>query len=93
MRGGVVAALNIAYEIMGKPAQWEHHNEIMYVIDNGGGKGTYVRSNIPWGGDVSIVMGAHADTPGLSAEEAHFIKKAFGEYFLATKGNVRYYIM
>jgi sulfide:quinone oxidoreductase len=93
MRGGVVAALNIAHEIMGKLANWEHHNEIMCVIDNGGGKGTYVRSNVPWGGSVSVVMGAHADTVGLSAEEAHFIKKAFGEYFLATGGNVGYYIM
>jgi hypothetical protein len=33
MRGGVVAAMNIASEIMGKPANWEHHNEIMCVID------------------------------------------------------------
>jgi sulfide:quinone oxidoreductase len=93
MRGGVVAALNIANEIMGKPATWEHHNEIMCVIDNGGGRGTYVRSNVPWGGSVSVVMGAHSDVVGLSAEEAHFIKKAFGEYFLATGGNVGYYIM
>jgi sulfide:quinone oxidoreductase len=93
MRGGVVAALNIASEIMGKPANWEHHNEIMCVIDNGGGKGTYVRSNIPWGGDVSVVMGAHSDVVGLTAEEAHFIKKSFGEYFLANGGNVGYYIM
>ncbi len=93
MRGGVVAALNIAHEIKGKPANWEHHNEIMCVINNGGGKGTYVRSNVPWGGNVSVVMGAHSDVVGLSAEEAHFIKKAFGEYFLSTGGNVGYYIM
>ena len=93
MRGGVAAAINIAQEIMGKPANWEHHNEIMCVIDNGAGKGTYVRSNVPWGGDTSIVMGAHSDTPGLTAEEAHFIKKSFGEYFLSTGGNVGYYIM
>ena len=93
MRGGVVAALNIAHEIMGKPTNWEHHNEIMCVIDNGGGKGTYMRSNVPWGGDVSVVMGAHSDVVGLSAEEAHFIKKAFGDYFLKTGGDVGYYIM
>jgi sulfide:quinone oxidoreductase len=93
MRGGVVAALNIVHEIMGKPANWEHHNEIMCVIDNGGGKGTYMRSNIPWGGDVSVVMGARSDVVGLTAEEAHFIKKSFGEYFLANGGNIGYYIM
>ena len=93
MRGGVVAAINIVQELMGKPAHWEHHNEIMCVIDNGGGKGTYVRSDVPWGGTTSIVMGAHSDTLGLTAEEAHFIKKSFGEYFLSTGGNVGYYIM
>jgi sulfide:quinone oxidoreductase len=93
MRGGVAAAINIAHELMGKPANWEHYSEIMGVIDNGGGKGTFVRSNVPWGGDISIVMGAHSDTPGLTAEEAHFIKKSFGEYFLSTGGNVGYYIM
>jgi sulfide:quinone oxidoreductase len=90
MRGGVVAALNIMHEIIGKPASWEHHNEIMCVINNGGGKGTYVRSDVPWGGSLSIVMGAHADTPGLTAEEAYFIKKSFGDYFLTTGGNVRF---
>lgn len=90
MRGGVVAATNIAYEIMGKPAYWEHRNEIMCVINNGGGKGTYVRSDVPWGGNLSIVMGAHAETPGLTAEESYFIKKAFGDYFLANGGNVRF---
>jgi hypothetical protein len=90
MRGGVIAAVNIGQEIMGKPATWEHCNEIMCVIDNGGGRGTYVRSNIAWGGDLSLVMGAHADGPGLTAEEAHFIKRSFGDHFLATGGNVRY---
>ncbi len=90
MRGGVVAALNITHEIIGKPATWEHCNEIMCVINNGGGRGTYVRSDVPWGGSLSLVMGAHADGPGLTAEEAYFIKKSFGDYFLSTGGNVRF---
>lgn len=90
MRAGRVAATNVASEIMGQPGNWQFHNEIMCVIENGGGRGTYVRSTVPWGGDVSIVMGAHSDVVGLTAEEAIFIKKSFGEHFLATGGNVRY---
>lgn len=90
MRGGVVAATNIVHEIAGEPADREHRNEVMCVINNGGGKGTYVKSDSPWGGSFSLVMGAHSDTPGISAEEAHFIKTSFGEHFLKTGGNVRY---
>lgn len=90
MRGAQVAATNIAHEILGQPSDWEQHDELMCVIENGGGKGTYVKSDVPWGGSLSVVMGAHAESPGLSAEEAHFLKKAFGDHFLATRGNVRY---
>jgi sulfide:quinone oxidoreductase len=90
MRAGRVAATNVASEIMGTPGNWEFHNEIMCIIENGGNRGTYVRSNMPWGGNVSIVMGAHSDVVGLTAEEAIFIKKSFGEHFLATGGNINY---
>ena len=90
MRAGRVAATNVASEIMGQPGNWEFRNEIMCIIDNGAQRGTYVRSQVPWGGTISIVMGAHANVDGLSAEEAHFIKKSFAEHFLATGGNIRY---
>ena len=90
MRGAQVSAANIAAEIAGGQPDRELHYELMCVIENGGGKGTYTRSDTPWGGTTSVVMGAHSDTPGLSAEEAHFIKKAFGDHFLATGGNVQY---
>ncbi|MHB1527318.1 MAG: hypothetical protein ACYCZN_13765 [Candidatus Dormibacteria bacterium] len=60
------------------------------MIENGGRKGTYAKSDTAWGGSASVVMGAHRETPGLSGEEAHFMKCAFGEHFLSTGGNVRY---
>lgn len=90
MRGAQVAAANIAREIEGKPADHELAHEMMCVVENGGGRGTYMKSTAPWGGDLSVVLGAHSGKPGLSPEEAHFIKKAFGDHFLATGGNVRY---
>jgi sulfide:quinone oxidoreductase len=90
MRGARVAAANIAGEILELSSNWEHHDEVMCIIESGGGKGTYVKSDTPWGGSLSVVMGAYTDTPGFAAEEAHFIKKAFGDHFLATGGNVRY---
>ena len=90
MRGAQVAAANIAREIAGQTPDQELHYELMCVIEHGGGKGTYAKSDTPWGGTVSVVMGAHSETPGLSAAEAYFIKKAFGDHFLETGGNVRY---
>ncbi len=90
MRGAQVAAANIAGEILGQPVDRELHYEVMCIIENGGGKGTYAKSETPWGGSLSVVLGAHTDIPGLSAEEAHFIKTSFGDHFLATGGNVRY---
>jgi sulfide:quinone oxidoreductase len=90
MRGAQVAAANIASEVSGGEADRELHYELMCVIENGEGRGTYARSDAPWGGDLSVVMGGHSDNPGLSAEEAHFIKKSFGDHFLSTGGNVRY---
>ena len=90
MRGAKVAAANIARELAGRPASLELEYEMMCVIENGGGRGTYMKSTAPWGGDLSVAMGAHSDVPGLSAEEAHFIKKAFGEHYLSTGGNVQY---
>lgn len=60
------------------------------MIENGAGRGTHARSDTPWGGNLSVVMGAHSDTPSLSAEEAHFIKKAFGDHSLSAGGNIRY---
>lgn len=93
MRGAQVAAANIAHEIGGQTPDQELHYELMCVIENGGSKGTYAKSDTPWGGALSVVMGAHSETPGLSAEEAHFIKEAFGDHFLTTGGNIRYIIM
>jgi hypothetical protein len=90
MRGAQVAAANIAVEILGQTVDRELHNEVKSIIENGGGKATYAKSETPWGGSLSVVLGAHADIPGLSAEEAHFIKTSFGAHFLATGGNVRY---
>lgn len=90
MRGAKVAAANVAREIDGRAADRRLGYEMMCVVENGGGRGTYMKSTAPWGGDLSVVLGAHSGTPGLSAEEAHFIKKAFGDHFLATGGNVQY---
>lgn len=90
MRGAQVAAANIASEIADREAARELHYELMCVIENGEGRGTYAKSDTPWGGEFSVVMGAHSDAPGISPEEVHFIKKAFGDHFLSTGGNVRY---
>lgn len=90
MRGAKVATGNIASEIAGRKADIELEYEMMCVVENGGGVGTYMKSTVPWGGQLSIVMGARSDNSGLSPEEAHFIKKAFGDHFLSTAGNVQY---
>ena len=90
MRGAKVAAANIAREIEGRPADLELEYEMMCVVENGGGRGTYMKSTGPWGGDLSVVLGAHSGKAGLSPEEAHFIKKAFGDHYLSTGGNVQY---
>lgn len=90
MRGAKVAAANIASEIKGRRAERELEYEMMCVVENGGGWGTYMKSTAPWGGDLSVVMGARSNNQGLSPEEAHFIKKAFGDHFLSTGGNVQY---
>ena len=90
MRGSKVAAANIAREIQGNAADVTLEYEMMCVVENGGGRGTYMKSTAPWGGDLSVVLGAHSGKPGLSPEEAHFIKKAFGDHILATAGNIQY---
>lgn len=90
MRGAQVAAATIAHEIGGQPASEALHYELVCVIGNGGGRGTYLRSDVPWGGTVSVVQGGYTHAPGLSADEAGFLKTAFGEHFLSRGGDIRY---
>lgn len=57
MRGAKIAAANIALEIQGHAADLTLDYEMMCVVENGGGRGTYMKSTAPWGGDLSVRAG------------------------------------